>query len=159
MAPRDLDRVVALADRLFPDHPEEAVHFAERLALGARLCLTLSHQAGDVGGYAVAYPWPPGQIPPLNESLAPVPMAEGSAYLHDFGIEPAISRSGHARAGLAMLVERARVAGLRRLALVAVNRTVPFWQGQGFEICEADPAMAAKLASYGSEARYMIRDL
>ncbi|MGU3360075.1 GNAT family N-acetyltransferase [Methylobacterium sp. M6A4_1b] len=159
MAPCDLEQVVALADRLFPDHPEEAAHFAERLALGAGLCLTLSNPAGDVAGYAVAYPWPLGDIPPLNTSPAPAPPAEGSAYLHDLGIDPALARSGHARAGLSMLVERVRRAGLRGLALVAVNRTAPFWQSQGFTICEASPAMAVKVASYGSEARYMIRNL
>ena len=159
MEPRDLAPVVALADRLFPDHPEDARYFAERLAMGADLCLTLSNADGCVAGYAVSYQWPLGRIPPLNRPLSPVPPAEGGAHLHDLGIDPPLSGMGHARAGLAMLAGRARGTGLHSLALVAVNQTVPFWQRHGFRIREPDPAMAVKLASYGGEARYMIRTL
>lgn len=159
MAARDLGQVVALADRLFPDHPEDAVHFAERLALGAGLCLALSDADAGVSGYAIAYPWPLGRIPPLNRSLAPVPPAGGGAYLHDLGIDPALAGAGHAGAGLALLIHRMREAGLRDLALVAVNGTLSFWEHHGFRIREPSDGMARKLASYGSAAHYMVRTL
>jgi len=155
----DLGQVVALADRLFPDHPEEAGHFAERLALGAGLCLTLAEAGSGVAGYAIAYPWPLGRIPPLNGPLAPAPPAEGAAYLHDLGIDPAFGGAGHAGAGLTLLIGRMRRAGLEDLALVAVNGTMPFWERHGFRICEPSDAMVRKLVSYGGEARYMIRSL
>jgi ribosomal protein S18 acetylase RimI-like enzyme len=159
MQARDLGQVVALADRLFPDHPEAVSCFAERLALGADLCLSLSDEEHNIVGYAMAYPWPLGCIPPLNEPLAPVPVAEGSAYLHDLGIDPEFSGCGYARAGLATLVARACRAGVHCLALVAVNRSAAFWQRQGFRIHELDPVMATKLATYGAEAHYMIWSL
>ena len=159
MEERDLVQVVALADRLFPDHPEDAAHFGERLALGARLCLALSDAHAGVAGYAIAYPWPLGRVPPLNRSLAPVPSAEGAAYLHDLGIEPALAGAGQAGAGLALLIGRMREAGLHDLALVAVNGTVRFWERHGFRSCAPGDATARTLASYGGEARYMIRTL
>lgn len=159
MVARDLASVVALADRLFPHHPEEPVHFAERLALGASLCLTLSDAGEGVAGYAIAYPWPLGVIPPLNRPLAPAPPPDGAAYLHDFGIAPGVSGAGHAGTGIALLAERARRAGYGALALVAVNGTVRFWQGRGFRICQPAGAMRSKLAGYGGEARYMVRTL
>lgn len=158
MEARELGQIVALADRLFPDHPEDFEHFAERLALGAGLCLTLDAGA-RIAGYAIAYPWPVGRIPPLNRPLAPVPPAEGAAYLHDLGIDPAFAGAGHAGVGLALLTERMRQAGVGTLALVAVNGTVPFWKRHGFRICEPSDATATKLASYGGEARYMIRNV
>jgi hypothetical protein len=44
------------------------------------------------------------------------------------------------------------------LALVAVNDAAPFWQRRGFSVVES-PAMAAKLQTYGPDARYMLRRL
>lgn len=155
----DLGRVVALADALFPDHPEEAVHFAARLERGGDLCLTLADEAADIGGYAVAYPWPLGHVPPLDRPADP-PVESGEAlYLNDLGIRPDLCGNGHARAGLALLVERARAARWTALALVAVNGTGDFWQAQGFRPLPPDEAGAAKLAPYGAQARYMVRDL
>ena len=48
--------------------------------------------------------------------------------------------------------------GWPALALVAVNDAAPFWEGLGFTAVET-PEMAAKLASYGPGARYMLRRL
>ena len=56
------------------------------------------------------------------------------------------------------LAERAGGAGWPALALVAVNDAAGFWRRHGFEAREA-PGMAAKLASYGPDARYMVRPL
>lgn len=159
MEVRDLEQVVALADRLFPDHPEDAEHFGERLALGAELCLTLADAGWGVAGYAIAYPWPLDGIPPLNGSLAPVPPSEGGAYLHDLAIDPAFAGAGHAGAGLGLLIGRMQKARLHHLALVAVNGTMPFWEHHDFRIREPSDAMVRKLSSYGGEARYMIRTL
>lgn len=154
----DLAPVVALADRLFPDHPEDAVHFGERLARGTDLCLSLCDPETGIAGYAIAYPWPLGSIPALNRPLATLDKPN-SVYLHDLGIAPAAAKNGHARTGAAMVGERARARGYARLALVAVNRSVRFWEALGFAVRAPGAASAAKLADYGAEARYMVKDL
>ncbi len=50
----------------------------------------------------------------------------------------------------------ARRLGLPSLSLVAVNASAGFWGKQGFSVV-ADPRLEAKLASYGSDARFMMR--
>ena len=58
-----------------------------------------------------------------------------------------------------MVGERARALGYARLALVAVNRSVRFWEALGFAVRAPEAAFAAKLADYGAEAHYMVKDL
>jgi ribosomal protein S18 acetylase RimI-like enzyme len=155
----DLGRVVRLADALFPDHPEDAPRFAERQARGGDLCLVLASEADALGGYAVAYPWPLDLVPPLNQPVAVLPDPGTAIYLHDLGVRPDLSGAGHARAGLALLVERARAAGHTAIALVAVNGSAAFWRARGFAVRPTSEAAAAKVASYGPDARYMVLPL
>jgi len=83
--------------------------------------------------------WPGAAIDLLTEA----PYA-GVAALHP-----------DARAALAF---PARAAGWPALTLVAVNDAAPFWERHGFVVIDP-PGMADKLASYGADARYMIRHL
>lgn len=79
-------------------------------------------------------------------------------YLHDLALHPDARGQGATAAIVERLADQARRDGWRRIALVAVNDATAFWQRVGFGIVE-DPALAAKLASYGADARYMIRAL
>lgn len=156
MRSADLPRIHHLATALFPDHPEDVARFAERLALGGDLCLTLADGEGGIGGYAIAYRWPLGRIPALNRPLDGPRGAGDAIYLHDLGVHPELSGAGHARAGLALLVARALMAGAGAIALVAVNGSANFWRARGFTNADVDPDLAEKLASYGAGARYMV---
>lgn len=159
MRETDLAHVVPLADRLFPDHPEDAARFTERLARGRDLCLTLARDDGAIAGYAVAYPWPLGSAPPLNRPLDASVGIGNAVYLHDLGVSPEAAGAGHAGAGLILLRERTRNAGYATIALVAVNGSAGFWQARGFAARPMDEAMTTKLASYGTDARYMVLTL
>jgi hypothetical protein len=44
------------------------------------------------------------------------------------------------------------------MSLVAVNGSAGFWRRQGFAEARV-PALADKLASYGADAHFMVRDL
>jgi ribosomal protein S18 acetylase RimI-like enzyme len=147
----DLDGVVAVARIAFPDHPERRACFAERLALAPDSCFVLA-DAQDITGYLVAYPWPMEAIPPLDTLLGSLPEERGAWYLHDLALLPAARGGGHARSGLALLFARIDAP----IALVSVNESAAFWQAQGFAPRET-PALRAKLASYGPQARYMVR--
>lgn len=147
----DLDGVVAVARIAFPDHPEGRACFAERLALAPGSCFVLDGADG-VAGYLIAYPWPQGAIPPLDTLLGALPESRASWYLHDLALLPEARGGGNARAGLALLFAQVDAP----IALVSVNQSAGFWQAQGF-VPRESPELRAKLASYGPDARYMIR--
>jgi GNAT superfamily N-acetyltransferase len=158
MTASDIDGVVRVAAEGFPDHPEDAACFAERLSLSPDLCFVLSASDGRVRGYLIAYPWPAGAVPPLNSLIGALPNERSALYLHDLALERAVAGGGHARAGVALLVERAQALGAKQISLVSVNRSAGFWQAMGFAPADA-LSMAAKLASYGEGAIYMRRSV
>jgi ribosomal protein S18 acetylase RimI-like enzyme len=153
MAAADLDGVVAVAAVAFPDHPEGRACFAERLALAPDSCRVLADGAA-IAGYLIAYPWPLGEIPPLDTLLGQLPKAPGAWYLHDLALLPEARGQGHAAAGLARLFARADAP----IALVSVNDSAAFWAAHGF-VQQQSPALTAKLKSYGPHAGYRVRSV
>lgn len=158
MTPADLDAVAALAAVGFPDHFEGRDCFENRLALNPSGCFVLARDGGLALGYLVAYPWMADAAPALNTLIEAIPAEAAVMYLHDLALHPDVRRQGWSRAVVERLAEQARTAGWPALALVAVNDAAPFWEGRGFAVVET-PAMAVKLASYGPDARYMVRRL
>lgn len=158
MTPADIDGVVAVAAACFPDHFEDRACFEERLALFPHGCSVLAG-ADAVKGYLIAYPWPLGAIPPLDTLLGGVPAARDAFYLHDLALHPDVRGAGYARPAVEQLVVDLRGLGAERIALVSVNDSLAFWQGMGFVPVAGDPALSRKLASYGDDARYMVRPL
>ncbi|HEX2010925.1 MAG TPA: GNAT family N-acetyltransferase, partial [Roseateles sp.] len=81
-------------------------------------------------------------------------------YLHDMAVAPEARALGLAGRLLAQAEQRAGVLGLAELALVAVQGSEPYWQRRGFATLGALPArLAAKLTSFGEQARFMRRQL
>lgn len=157
MTEGDLDGVVAVARVAFPNHPEDRPCFAERLALNPSGCFVLADDEA-VKGYLVAYPWTPDSAPALNALIGAIPADAAVLYLHDLALHPDARGGGHARPIVERLAAQARADGWPAVALVAVNDAAPFWSRLGFEVRRSD-ALAAKLAGYGDDARYMVRPL
>ena len=110
--------------------------------------------------YLVALPVCEDSLPALDAPAVVLPAAPRLLYLHDLAVAPAGRALGLGRRLVAQIEQRARVLGLMRLGLVAVQGSVPYWQRQGF--AEPDvpaPALAAKLASFGAGACWMERRL
>ncbi len=158
MTEADLDGVVEVAMKSFPDHPEDRHCFANRLDLNAEGCFVLADDADAVRGYLVAYPWPRNMAPALNTLIEALPEDSDSYYLHDLAIDPVARGGGHTRAVVEKLAEFAKGAGYKRVSLVAVNNASGFWERNGF-VVQSPEGMAQKLASYGDDARYMEREL
>ncbi len=156
MTAADLPAVKTLADFIHPAFPESEAVFANRLTLHAAGCEVLD---GDNGlkGYILSHPWQDRVPPPLDAVLAPVALPS-TYYIHDLALLPETRGSGAGTAIVGQLAARARALGLPNMTLVAVNNSVHFWQRQGFTVTD-DPALAAKLASYGDQARFMTRVL
>lgn len=158
MRSEDLGGVVAVAASAFPGHFERPACFAERLALFPQGCFVLA-TADALKGYLIAYPWPEGEIPPLNSLLGGLPAARDWLYLHDLALHPDARGQGHARPIVERLVAEARGWGIGCIALVSVNDTVPFWRGMGFAPLPGDAAIICKLESYGAGSAYMTRSV
>ena len=158
MTTADLDAVASIAALAFPDHFEGRDCFESRLHLHPSGCFVLSGRDGVVRGYLVAYPWIAHDAPALNVTLSAVPPDAEVVYLHDLALHPEVRGQGWTAPIVERLAEEARAAGWPALALVAVNDAAPFWEGRGFSVVET-PDLAAKLAGYGPDARYMTRSL
>lgn len=156
MTEADLDGVTAVADEAFPNHPEDRACFANRLGLYPGGCWVLADEDGAVAGYLVSHPWRLDEAPALNAPLPRLPEAPDVYYLHDLALASQARGGGHAARGAALAVQAAKDAGLALMTLTAVNEAAPFWARQGFQQRHS-PAMAARLASYGADAVYMIR--
>ncbi|MDX6749630.1 GNAT family N-acetyltransferase [Geminicoccaceae bacterium 1502E] len=155
MRTEDLAAVEQIALVVHPDYPEDIAIPRERLALFPRGCRVAQNEAGEVIGYAVAHPGLQGTPPPLDALLGTLPPAPDCLYLHDVALLPAARGARLGAALVAELHELARDHRLPLLALVAVGNAAPYWQRQGFATLHPEPALAAKLASYGDGAAYM----
>lgn len=157
MTVQDLDRVLALADHIHLDHPEDRDVFAERQSLYPAGCHVLVDD-GNIIGYALTHPWRFGEPPPLNSRLGTLPEPATTYYIHDVALLPEGRGKGYAAQAGHLLVEHARAAGFGNVSLVAVNKSQAFWERLGFRVAAA-PGLEAKLHSYGPDAVFMVRDL
>ncbi|MCM8729389.1 GNAT family N-acetyltransferase [Hephaestia sp. GCM10023244] len=153
MAPADLPAVGAIARASYPDHPEDAEIFHERLSLFPQGCFVLERDTAVVG-YILSYPARFGDPPPLNQLLGSLPAHADCYYIHDLALLPPARGTGAAQQIIARVAALAAQLGFARITLVSVNGTVPFWTRSGF-VPEHAPAIAAKLASYGGESAYL----
>jgi ribosomal protein S18 acetylase RimI-like enzyme len=153
MREHDLAKVVAVADLVHPNHPEDPEVFAERLALHPEGCL-VHEESGDLTGYVVSHPWI--VLPPsLNTRIGSLPPAPSTYYIHDLALLPLARGQGAAGAVVRRLLIHAAALGLPCVSLVAVEGSAAFWTRCGFRE-EEDPALAGTLRSYGL-ARFMVR--
>lgn len=156
--PDDLASIVAIAARVHPALPERAEVLADKLRLFPAGCAVLV--ADDTpAGYGLAHPWMRQHIPLLDHLLGAIPAEADCLYIHDVAILPEWRGRGALHRYLASVVHLARSAGIGSLALVSVYGTQAMWARAGFHTVEADATLAAKLASYGESATYMVCDV
>lgn len=153
----DLPAISAIAARIHPDLPERPEVFAEKMRLypdGSRVLAA----EDEIVGYGLAHPWTQHRIPPLDGFLEQLPGDADCLYVHDVAVLPGF-RGGVAGDYVAAIEQLARASGIATLALVSVYTTRPRWERLGFRPVTADAELRAKLASYGDNATYMLRDL
>ncbi|MVW70351.1 GNAT family N-acetyltransferase [Bordetella sp. 15P40C-2] len=152
MERNNLDAVMALSEVVHPTLPESRETQEKRLRLYPEGCLVLTNDT-DIQGYAFAHPIRHAAPPALNTAPEQVPADADELYLHDFVVSSSLRGRGYAVEGIETLLRLAdRFA---TMGLISVYGTAPFWSKFGFEPC-SDVA-AAKLASYGADAVYMMR--
>ena len=147
MTTADLPAVERVGDAVHAAFPERKGVFAERLALFPAGCFVTD------GGYVVAHPARFGAPPPLDTMLGALPADADTLHVHDVALLPERQRQGLGGVALRTLLGVAVRHTLASLSLVAVHGTPPYWARFGFSPAPASPA----LATYGAEARYMVR--
>jgi GNAT superfamily N-acetyltransferase len=157
MTVADLDGVIAVADIVHPEFPEDRSVFANRLDLFPGGCMGLNRGV-RLEGYLVSHPARLDMPPPLDTCFAALPDDADCYYIHDLALLPACRGSGAGKAATALAAEVAARHGFARMALVAVNNSDAFWASCGFRPITSE-AIRAKLASYGEDAMLMVRDL
>lgn len=155
MGVADLDSVLAIAEVVHPDYPEDRAVFAERLALFPDGC-RIAVRGNSVVGYAVMHPDQLGAPVPLDSLLGSLPEAADCLYLHDVALLPAAQRTGLGTAALDRAHALAAARGIARLALTATPSARGYWERLGFSPSDAGgEKLAARLASYGEGLVYM----
>jgi GNAT superfamily N-acetyltransferase len=159
MQPAHLEQVERMAQAIHLDYPEDSVVFAERLRLFPEGCFVAqaSGLEGALVGYSISHPGELFRPPPLNSLLQRVSETADCLYLHDVALLPTARGLGLGRLLVKRLEHLARARGLGPLALTAVNASVRYWHGHGFDLIDPSPELDAKLRSYGGGAAYMVR--
>jgi GNAT superfamily N-acetyltransferase len=160
MSAADLAAVDDLSARIHPDFPERPEVLAEKFRLFPRGCFVLAAAPeGRPNGYCFSHPWMFGAPPALDTMLRALPEAATAYFIHDLTVEASLRGRNFASTLVPRLFEAARDAALRRMMLVAVSGSTPFWMRMGFHRTGDDQLQAATRAKYGDGAVHMNRDL
>ncbi|MGN6826783.1 GNAT family N-acetyltransferase [Paucibacter sp. M5-1] len=158
----DVPSVLALQAQCYgADFLEDAQAFAAKLRAAEpyRTCW-MAWRGEQPLAYLVGLPLCHDSLPALNAQSLQLPAEPRLLYLHDLAVAPAGRSLGLARRLVEHLERRAGDLGLKTLGLVAVQGAETFWQRQGYaSLQQLSATLAAKLASFGPEARFMQRSL
>lgn len=160
MVPRDLPAVCQLQQRCYqPTFHEPMQAFAAKLREAPDSCWVVCARSGDIQAYLVTLPVTPAHYPALHAEDWRAPTQPTGLYLHDLAVAPEQSGLGLGRHLFERALAHAQSAGLQQLSLVAVQGSVPYWRRLGFEDTPPDDTgdLRGKLASFGADARLMVR--
>jgi hypothetical protein len=159
MTAADIPAISELSTRVHVDYPERQAVLEEKLALFQEGCFTLTGPDGAVCGYCFSHPWTDGAPPALDTFLKGLHKNPSSYFIHDLTLDPSMQRKNLAGKVVPMIVNIAKAIAIRRIALVAVSGSQPFWVRMGFGKTD-DPALqAATRSQYGESAVHMQREL
>jgi ribosomal protein S18 acetylase RimI-like enzyme len=157
MSGYDFGAVFTIAGKVHPGFFEREEVLAEKFALYRNGCYLLE-VSEKPAGYVLSHPWRLGDLPPLDTLLGALPEAPDTYYIHDLALLPLTRGLGSARQIVASLTKHAVAMGYPTMSLVAVNKSLGFWEKQGFAV-EERPELTEKLAAYEADARYMVKRL
>jgi GNAT superfamily N-acetyltransferase len=139
-------------------HEPQAV-LESRLAVAAPYCWG-AFEGDELLAYILSHPWPAASPPPIGIMLAAPPQDADNWFVHDLAIGPDARGLGLGRALVGSAARAALAGGIQRGDLVAVQGAWSFWRRLGYAAPdELPPALAAKVAAYGPDARDMSADL
>jgi len=159
MAADDLPAIGDLSNRVHADYPERLAVLREKHTLFYEGCFTLTDGAGAVAGYCFSHPWSGDKPPALDSFLEKIPADSTGYFIHDLTLAPSMRGQNLAGRVVEMVVAVAEARGCRRITLVAVSGSSPFWKRMGFQQVNDAPAQLATQDKYGVSALLMQRAL
>lgn len=152
----DLPAALELQAQSYPEFLIETEQaFASRLDVAAPYCL-VALLDGSLVGYLLAHGWPRESPPAVGELLSPKAASE-VLFIHDLSVGVAGQGLGIGRKLVESAFELAACDGLQLAQLIAVEGAATYWETLGFGKAALDPALANKVAKYGTDARWMER--
>ncbi|MDT7786083.1 MAG: hypothetical protein QOF58_4502 [Pseudonocardiales bacterium] len=155
IADADWEAIAELEHRAYTGHglSEGGLALKSRYHASPATCLAVS--AGDrLAGYAIALPYPAFTCPELS-TVEQTAFASDNLHLHDLVIVDELRGHGLATTLLGRLTSTAHRRGHRRMSLVAVAGSAPFWSARGYRRHQE----VVVPGSYGATAVYMTRAL
>ncbi|WP_246152342.1 GNAT family N-acetyltransferase [Sphingomonas montanisoli] len=137
---------------------EEPAAFASRMLVPGSLCLA-AIRSDRLIAYLIAHGSAARSPFPVGHVLGPGDAGHDVLFIHDLCVSTAGRGIDLGRRIIDHAFDLATTAGLRRAELIAVEGAESYWRGLGFVEEEVSPALAAKVASYGADARWMARDI
>jgi len=158
LEPADLPAALTIQNASYPAFLiEEEVAFASRLDLPNSYSLAAT-QDGALVAYLLAHGWR-AQSPPSVSAVLTASKLSEVLFIHDLAVSPAARGSGAGRRLVEHAFQLAAADGLKVAELIAVEGAAPYWRNLGFAEAPTAPELAAKVAVYGADARWMTRDL
>lgn len=145
-------------------HVAYEVRFQETLPIFARRVEIfpegnfLVEYSGRPVAYLVCLPWKLHEVVLQDDLLLTVPDDPDCFYIHSATVIPEYHRRGLGTMLFQQARQLAEQRGFEKMTLVSVQGSHPFWSKFGF--CTVTPPhqhLASKLATYGPDARYMMR--
>lgn len=161
MQAEDLTAVGCLQDSCYGEALFESHELlSQRLQQAPASCWLIESVGTGIQAYLFSYPSVSGAVTPLAAPFSCC-KAPDCLYLHDMAVSPQARGLKLSSKLLQQAIEYAERLALPRLALVAVQDSVPYWQRQGFIVVSDLPVKAINaLASYQpGQAHYMQLDL
>ena len=159
MTAADIPAISELSTRVHIDYPERQAVLEEKFALFPEGCFTLTGPDGAICGYCFSHPWIGGAPPALDTFLKTLPKNPSSYFIHDLTLDPSMQRKNLAGMLVPAIADIATGIAIRRIALVAVSGSQPFWVRMGFGKTDDPDLQAATRSQYGESAVHMQRDL
>lgn len=155
LLPTDLAAAAAIQNDVYlPLYREDADTLGSRITVAPAFCWG-AFEGDALIAYILSHPWPAGSPPAIGQHL-PNPPAGDNWFIHDLAISSPARGLGLGRALAGAAARAALEVGLTRGDLVAVQGASSFWGRLGYEVPgEIAPALIAKVAAYGDDARYM----
>ncbi|MDN3920155.1 GNAT family N-acetyltransferase [Roseateles violae] len=160
LRPSDVGAVLGLQAQCYgPALIEDGAAFEAKLRATETLgTCWLAERDRQALAYVLSLPVCEQSFPALNAAEFRPSAAPSLLYLHDLAVAPAGRALGLGRRLFERVLQAAQDLALDQIGLVAVQDSLAFWRRQGFAEPGPLPAgIAAKLASFGADARYLAR--
>lgn len=147
-------QILRIQAEAYVDIEPESLETLRSKWLNSPECCLLSVNAQGPCAYLLAHAWHSDSPPKLYQLAPPSPQGD-LLYIHDLAVAKRAAGMGVGKQMVTQLLGKATAQGFRKVILVSVQNSVPFWSKFGFEI---DPQHKVN-ASYGAAAQLMYKHL